>query len=213
VLFYIIYTYTQDAKNKAIEELECHSRDGFIASSHNKGGFRVRVFTDIATLNNSGYVVAHEKAQAEIERQIEYGYKQASEITYERFKAFFDAHKIEPKDVNYCHLSNLQIKSGSNTFDEVVEYIQDAEHECLGGSENTIMFEVRFMYHGCENGIHSASVSAAVNTESPYHREKISWAPNVFCEGGKEVEITWRKNNGLKLKLKRALNKVTSEVL
>lgn len=202
--------YKLDAE--ALSSIECQSRDGFIASSANRGGLIYQNFTDLMSYWGGGYSVSHDAAQKEIERQIELSLKDASESTYNHFKPFFDAHKIKPEQVNYHHLQDLAERAGSNTFDEPIQHIQDAELECLGGDQSSIMHELRFLYHGKENGVHSASVSAAVNTEGPYHRSSISWAPGVFCEGSKELEITWRTQKELKTKLTKALAKVSKAV-
>lgn len=69
------------------------------------------------------------------------------------------------------------------------------------------------MYHGQEAGIHKASVSVAINTEGPYHRSHIPWSPDTFCEGTKEIEISWKTESGLKKKLVKALKQAKEEVL
>ena len=196
----------------AIESIECQVRSGFIPFDHNRGGLVYQNFTDLSAYWGGGYSCNHKDAAKDIERQIEYSLKMAADATYDRFKAFFDAAKIPKSKINYCDLVELQENSNSDTYDEIVSYIQDAETECLSGDYSSIMHEIRFMYHGEENGIHRASVSAAVNTEGPYHRSHISWAPGVFCEGSKEVEITWRTEGGLKRKLKKALAEVSKAV-
>jgi hypothetical protein len=200
-------------EKEAVEQIECRSRDGFISFSHNKGGLRCCVFTDLMGFWGGGYSVSHKGAQAEIKRQTEHFLEQARDATYECFKSFFDAQGIAKERCTYHELSELSEESGSSAFDEVVRFIQEAESECLGGNDNSIMLELRFLYHGCDKGAHSASISAAVNTEGPYHRQHIPWAPNVFCEGAKEVEITWKKTSALDTKLKRALKVVCEEVL
>ena len=189
--------------DECIENVECHSRDGFIPFSHNKGGLEYNNFTQLSDYWGGGYSVAHAKAQAEIERQIEYSLQCAHE-TFETNNA--EELKGIPADKrNYHDLYELG-------HGKLAEKLSNTEHENLCGDESSIMHSFRFLYHGCEDGIHSASVSAAVNTEGPYHRSHISWAPNVFCEGAKEVEITWRTESGLKRKLKKALADVSKAI-
>lgn len=197
---------------EAIEAVECMRRDGFIPFASNRGGLVYRNFTDLMGYWGGGYSVSHEGAQANIESQIEYSLQCASNDTYAAFKPFFDAHGIKPEQVTYSNLEELSTKAGSNTFDEVLQHIQDAELENLSDDQSSIMHEIRFLYHGQEDGEHSASVSAAVNTEGPYHRSHISWSPGTFCEGAKEVEITWRTQSELKKKLTAALAKVSKAI-
>jgi hypothetical protein len=196
--------------DECIEELEYESRDGFMPFSHNHGGIQYRNFTDLMGYFGGGYSVSHKGAAKEIERQIELSLNMASENTYEKFKSIFDRLAIKKENVTYSYLQDLTEEHPE--LEDTVQYIQDAEQECLCGDENSIMHEFRFMYHGKEDGKHSASVSAAVNTEGPYHRSHISWAPGVFCEGSKEVEITWKTQSELKKKLKAALAKVSKAV-
>jgi hypothetical protein len=179
-----------------IEALECRSRDGFIPYPHNHGGFEINGFTDLMSIYGSGNYPAHEGARKEIDRQIDYSVDCAKE--------------------DYCKLKGITLEylnsiiSGDD-HKEREEYL-DYQDEYLRGDDNSIMYQVRFMYHGVERGIHSASLSVAVNTEGPYHRSSISWAPNVFCEGAKEVEITWKIDSSLKAKLKKALDTLTKDV-
>jgi hypothetical protein len=154
------------------EEIECHSRDGFIPFGHNRGGLTYRNFTTLLDYYGGGYNAAHKGANDEIWRQI-----------------------------------NLVLDERPESAEASDEHL-----DALGSDDSSIMHEIRFMYHGCENGVHRASVSCAVNTEGPYHRSHISWAPNVFCEGAKEVEITWKTDGGLARKLKRALAETSKAV-
>mgnify|MGYP003439439781 CR=1 FL=1 len=191
---------------EAIEDIECHARDGFIPFSHNRGGIQYRNFTDLMGYFGGGYSCTHKGASKEIERQIEYSLNLAAENTYSKFEALFKKIKLSKKKVSYSEIEERarNTKKYKEELREASSYIQDQEYESLGG-ESTIMHEFRFLYHGQENGIHSASVSASINTEGPYHRSSISWAPNVFCEGAKEIEITWKSDAELKRKLKKAL--------
>jgi hypothetical protein len=214
-----LYPYDDDA----IEFLECHSRDGFIPHSFNKGGLEIKGFTDLMGIFGSGQFPSHEGARKEIERQIEYSINLVSESVFERNQEVLESRGITQKQTTYGHIQDLidaQKKQltldgkpqRDGDLDNILEDIQETETEILGGSESSIMYTMRFMYHGKDNGTHSASISAAVNTEGPYHRSHISWAPNVFCEGAKEVEITWRTQKELRQKLKKALEQVSKKV-
>lgn len=191
------------------EKIECRRRDGFIPYSHNRGGLVACQFTDLINLWGSGTQVAHVKAQAEIERQIEYSLELAKESFFEEFETELKNLDIMDKTdtrLNYHDLHEMQQV-------QLAEKLSMTEHEHLSDGDSSIMFETRFMYHGQdEEGIHSASISCAVNTEGPYHRSSISWSPGTFCEGSKEVEIEWTTDEELQTKLSAALNKTSSEV-
>lgn len=197
-------------EEECIEDIECHSRDGFIAFDSNRGGLTYHNFTDLGEYWGGGYKVAHKAANTEIQRQIDYNFKCLAESTFKKFEELLVSKNITEVACNYHTISEL-IDAGIKGLEEVRQYIEEGETEVLGG-ECSIMHEFRFLYHGDEAGIHSASVSAAVNTEGPYHRSSIAWAPKVFCEGSKEVEITWRTQTELKKKLKAALTKVSKAV-
>ena len=196
------YCYKSD--EDAIDSIECHSRDGFSPHSWNKGGIEYNNFTDLMSYFGGGYSVSHTETNAEIERQIEYSLECANE-------SFRDNHLLELQDIpqakrNYHDLYELGLGS-------LAEKLSEYESESLCDDQSSIMHSIRFMYHGVDSkGIHSASVSCAVNTEGPYHRQHISWAPGVFCEGAHEVEITWRNDNGLKTKLTKALKQCSGKV-
>lgn len=189
----------------ALESIECKGRSGFIPHSWNKGGFQYNNFTDLMAYWGGGYSCKHPAAKIEIERQIDYGLDSA----IENFRANNDLKLndlgVTKEQTNYHDLYELG-------HGELAEELSSYENENLSG-ESSIMHTLRFMYHGKDDkGLHAASVSAAINTEGPYHRSHISWAPNVFCEGASEVEITWRNNAELKRKLEAAFKKVHKAV-
>lgn len=198
--------YSQD-----FEDIECKSRDGFICASHNQGGLILRGFTDLNMLWGTGNSPSHKGAAAEIERQIEYNLKLISEDLFKEYAVLFKSLGLGPDKANYSALEDLVNKHPE--LDAPLTRIQDMESNYMGDDDSSIMFEVRFMYHGLEDGKHTASVSAAVNTEGPYHRSHISWAPTVFCEGSEELEITWSTPKELAVHLDAALNTTTTNVL
>lgn len=170
----------------AFEEIEFERRDGFIPNSLNKGGLLWRNFTTLREYYGSGYEPANQKAAKEIERQINYDH----EISLKVFKEKFPNEKSDINNDNYYEILSRN----------------------LSDDYSSIMHEIRFMYHGVENKKHYASISVALNTEGPYHRSHISWAPNVFCEAAKEVEIRWSNNTELKSKLNKHLKKLINEM-
>lgn len=66
-----------DYCDKGIEELECMSRDGFVAASHNCGGFDRIWLTDLNWFNGTGYGCG--ALDSRIEEQIEHNLKLAEE--------------------------------------------------------------------------------------------------------------------------------------
>lgn len=201
--------YISDAD--AIDEIECESRPGFIVSNMNKGGLVYKNFTDLASYNSHNDP-AHKGAAKNIRKQLDYMVDLLQENVFEKFKELFKANKIKThKKLSYSLIDDLVAKNSQ--FIEVLEYYENIEPEFLSSEDCSIMHEFRFMYHGKnEAGKHMASVSAALNTEGPYHRQSIPWAAGVFCEGAKEIEITWTNNKDLKVKLEKALKKVSKEI-
>lgn len=206
------------SNDESIEEIEFESRDGFMAFDHNRGGLMYRNFTDLMGYLGGGYTPTHEGAAKEIERQVEYGFKSIREDLYEEHKGLFLRLDIAENDIDYNSIdeyvqqSELLNECDKAVLEKILQDIQEMESERLGGNDASIMHELRFIYHGKENGVYTASVSAAVNTEGPYHRSHISWSPGTFCEGSKEVEIKWKTNAELKRKLDKAFKKVSKEI-
>lgn len=175
----------KDSKDCFLKE-ECVYRDGFIFKSYNKGGIYWRNFTTLEAYWNSGHQPKNKDAAKSIQKQIE----DSEEFVLKTFKKNFPKEK---PDIN------------NDNFYEIL-------YAYLTSDYSSIMHEIQFMYHGFDNKKHTASVSVALNTEAPYHRSHISWAPNVFCEAAKEIEISWSTNTELKNKLDKLLKKLIKEI-
>lgn len=201
------YMSTSDA----FESVECERRSGFIPFEHNKGGIRYKNFTDLFDYWGGGYTPAHDGAAKEIERQIDLSFKYLRESIFANHKELLESKGITVDQCDYHTMGELA--EADPSLERVHRDIENGESEALGGTENSIMHEIQFKYEGKnDKGIHVAYVSAAVNTEGPYHRSSISWAPGVFCEGCVGVEIKWKNNAELKRKLDKALTKVCKAV-
>lgn len=197
--------------DECIEELDCRRRDGFIPNRDNLGGLIYRNFSNLMDYYASGHLPMHVKAEEVIEQQVSYTFENIAEDIYNDYKDLFDKHELTKDDANYNTIQ--EIAETYPEFKEVLDEIEDYESNSLSCNESSIMHELRFMYHGKDaKGRHRASVSAAINTEAPYHRSNISWSPNTFCEGAKEIEITWTTQADLKVKLKKALAKCSKEI-
>lgn len=193
-----------------VEEVEFKHRDGFIPSSYNRGGFDAIGFTDLISLWSSGTEVSHKKAQAEIERQIEASFDYLRDDLSEKYSELMTKFNLTKEDLTYRNLDKLSEKHPELT--DLFKAFEEGEDSYLSDDSSSIMFSARFLYHGYDNGTHSASISAAVNTEGPYHRSHISWSPSTFCEGAKEIEITWANEKEFKRKFIKALNQCIKEV-
>lgn len=215
------------SEEDCISDVECHSRDGFTAYNHNKGGFLYRNFAEQYDYYGGGYELAHIEANNCLQKIINENLENASQIVIhdigaEEFEYYFSSDKSK---VTCEHINEVieALQKGDSNYGFKNENIsklegwatlfQDTRDGGLVGDNSTVMHEFRFMYHGKNRkGLHTASVSAAVNLEAPYHRSSISWAPGVFCEGAKEVEITWKNQAELKRKLSKALKQVSKAV-
>lgn len=194
-----------------LDDIEYQSRDGFIAYDSNRGGLTYQNFSDLDAYWGGGYSVAHKQAAKEIERQIDYSFELLREDVFKTHETILVTAGITQEQCDYHTLNEASDKD--ETLYPAFRYLEDQENDYLGGESSSIMHEFRFLYHGKDpKGLHSASISAAINIEGPYHRSSIPWAPGVFCEGVKEVEIKWRNNAELKRKLDKALNKVSKAI-
>ena len=170
-------------------------------------GLVINDFTDLSYFSDNCESVSHKGAADDIQRQIDVGLQFAREGFFEKYEAELKTLEIESADDVSYH--DLEGKGRSDLAEEFSEY----ERENLSDDSSSIMYQVRFMYHGTdEKGNHTASVSCAVNTEGPYHRSSISWMPGVFCEGAKEVEIGWKTEKQLQTRLAKTLKDVSAEI-
>lgn len=202
-----------------LENIEFERRDGFIPNSDNCGGLTYRNFTDLMEYWSSGHNPAHIEANNEIKRQIDYWFKIISKDIYSDNKSLCLELNIGENECNYYSLQQFEETSELLKDDQRIQLtkmlndIQEMESSRLSGEDSSIMHELRFMYHGVNNkGMHEASVSAAINTEGPYHRSSVSWMPGLFCEGAKEVTIKWKNNAELKRKLNKAFQVVSKAI-
>ncbi len=196
--------HTNEIEGK-IETIECEARDGFIPYSHNKGGFTCIGFTYVGNIVGSGYFPSHKEAATDIQKQQDYMLECLSEEIYAKYKELFDSLGLTDKDGYYHKIGDIAEKDPR--FEKVQSDIENGEC-CMGDGQDSVMYELRVMYHDDNK----ASVSAVVNTEGPYHRSFISWAKDVFCEGAKEVGIEWVDKNDYATKLKDALDTVIKPI-
>lgn len=121
-------------------------------------------------------------------------------------------HQGAADEINRQWDYNRELVAEDNpSLDSESDDFFDKVYESADDSESTVMYEIQAMYHGKDNNRHSMSISAAVNTEGPYHRRSISWAPKVFCEGATESEIVWQTAAEFKKKFERAVKNVVKQ--
>lgn len=184
--------YTKDA-----EEIECRSRDGFSAHSHNKGGIDVNGYSDLQSFWGSGTEPADEKAAAKIQALIDMSLKQASESFFEKHEALFTKWNLTIDDANYHRMEEIE-NSPNPEFAGLANEFSELENECLSGDYSSVLYQTRVMYHGESSGIHSMTIFSSISaSDAPYHRS---------TDGIKEILITWKTPQGLKTKLAKALN-------
>lgn len=170
-----LYPY---AFKDAYSEVEYVRRDGFIPNSFNHGGGEITLFGTVNYMMGSGYMPASKLAAKEVNAAYEYNQKLALEELY-------------------------PTKTREQLTDDESERVSDRADEL--GNDDTIMHQVRIMYHGSERGIHSATVQVAINWEFPYHRSSLpAWAGGGKTEDYIEVEVTWKKHESGVKKLSKA---------
>lgn len=188
----------------AIDSIECHSRDGFIAWDHNRGGFEYSNFTCIGTMEGSGYFPKAKASNDKVSKIINASYQESAEIFFEDNEALFKKFGITIAQCTYRNIEELE--QANPELKGKAEELSELECSNMSDENSTVMYNLRFMYHGKSvKGLHSASVSAALNFEAPYHRPGRE-------ELAKEIEITWRNVSELKRKLRAALKKTVKEV-
>jgi len=154
-----------------ITSIECLSRDGFIANNYNKGGFEASSFNDARSIEGSGVHPASERACKAIAEFVE------------------SNHEDALKDLGFTAEQELTEEQQEELYEKQDEY----------GSGDTLMYQVRIMFHGLERGVYSVTVQVAINWEAPYHRSKSDF------EDYTEVEVAFRKLSNGKAKISKAI--------
>jgi hypothetical protein len=173
---------------REVEEIEYKSRDGFIPSEANRGGWEYTDFTTVDHVNGSGCFFA------------------SKEATKRAKKYYDDAFKECQKQLGMRRFPQNE-KKREELYEAVTEYLRD----------ETIMLNVRVMYHGVDDkGTHVASVSGVVNWEAPYHRSSGALYRNagvrMQTEDAHEIEISWKTEKQLRTCLAKALAEVKSKL-
>ena len=160
------------------EEIECRSRDGFWAASHNHGGFEREWTTDLMNIRGSGTDLGDYITTDEAHKE----YEDAIECYISENEADF---KDIPEDKrNYQDLYEMDLSDLAETMDE---YAMD----WLGGC--SISFGYRARYEGKQGAWHTLVIYAcAIQSEyySAFRGETLV-----------EIEIKFRNATELQSKL------------
>jgi hypothetical protein len=192
---------TECWEGREVEPIECMSRDGFIANTSNCGGYEYKGFTTVDMIVGSGNYPTSKEARKQIDRQYELNEQHARES----LQSEFITYNIPQDKQNYHDLYELG-------YGRLAERLSESVSE--RSADDTIMYSLRIMYGGKdESGVHTAWVSAAVNWESPYHRQSISWMSGYKCEHAKEIEVTFKTLTQAKKKLVAAMKKTMKEII
>ena len=180
---------------KKIDSIECRSRDGFSAHSHNCGGFDKSWVTDLSSIWGSGAGVGkYDQTSADNE------YDEAREtfIKYDASEETKALLALMPEDKRDYH---GLIESGQ---DEIAEKMDEYCRDYLTSSH--IWFGYRAMYEGSANGWHTLVIYAAVN---------LSEYEGPMGKGGDtlaEIEIKFRNVTELSKKLEQARSELESAI-
>jgi hypothetical protein len=164
----------------SISNISCERVDGYVPSSHNKGGKEVSgmVLSMASAVDNCSNSEANEKMN------------NISNETYnDAIETFFNENKEK---------LNIESKQELETLLNEDEALQNSFHEHLDSSseDEAVMFKVRILYTGIEDEKMSFIVDAQVNWEFPYFRDNKGCSAFISTEFsvknsedfGKEVE-------------------------
>lgn len=127
--------------------IECRSRDGFSPFSHNKGGVNVTGYTDLMYMQGSGYYPSAKKSSELINSIIDNSLQLATEQFFEENNELLTKNGFDSvSKVSHRDLLDSENKEVQALSEELSEF----ENEYLSGDENSVMFEIRAMYHGMD---------------------------------------------------------------
>lgn len=172
------------------QPLECRSRGGFIAHSHNCGGFDVTYMTDMRMLWGSGYTIGT------------IGDEEISEELSTCYEAFQYDHKNGLINIPEEHQSDYHWLY-DNGHEDIAEALSEYENSWL--SEETIHYGVRAMYEGRSGIWHTLCIYTGLNQSQYYH---------AFSNGSTTLgtyEVKFRNATELKEKLYKIKEKIESD--
>lgn len=135
-----------------VEAIACQRVDGFIPSSHNKGGYEASGF--ILSLSSATCYAKNEKAKEALERMDNDAYQTVAEEFLKTISGVETVSALED------YLS--QNEEAQEAFNEKLQEYQD---------DDAVKFSVRVMFHGFEDGEYVFTVDSQINWEMPYFRD------------------------------------------
>ena len=179
------FTDTEDR----LESISCERVDGFIPSSHNKGGYSVSAM--VLSLETALINVNNDEATAKLNELISDADK---EVGTELFKE--KAEELESKGVT-SYQEFVEYMKNNNEYDEIYN---DRHNEYC--DDEAVRFELRVMFNGFDGEKYNFTVDSQVNWEFPYFRD------GKGCSAYKEVDLEVSNSDELSSSLEGALSQV-----
>ena len=172
-----------------LESISCERVDGFIPSSHNKGGYSVSAM--VLSLETALTNINDDEATAKLNKLISDADK---EVGTELFKE--KAEELESKGVtSYQEL--VEYMKNNNEYDEI--YNERHNEYC---DDEAVRFELRVMFNGFDGEKYNFTVDSQVNWEFPYFRD------GKGCSAYKEVGLEVSNSEELENSLIGAISQV-----
>ena len=172
-----------------LESISCERVDGFIPSSHNKGGYSVSAM--VLSLETALTNVNDDEATAKLNELISDADK---EVGTELFKE--KAEELESKGVT-SYQEFVEYMKNNNEYDEIYN---DRHNEYC--DDEAVRFELRVMFNGFDGEKYNFTVDSQVNWEFPYFRD------GKGCSAYKEVDLEISNSDELSSSLEGALKEV-----
>ena len=172
-----------------LESISCERVDGFIPSSHNKGGYAVSAM--VLSLETALTNINDDEATAKLNELISDADK---EVGTELFKE--KAEELESKGVT-SYQEFVEYMKDNHEYDEVYN---DRHNEYC--DDEAVRFELRIMFNGFDGEKYNFTVDSQVNWEFPYFRD------GKGCSAYKEVDLEVSNSDELSSSLEGALSQV-----
>lgn len=172
-----------------LESISCERVDGFIPSSHNKGGYSVSSM--VLSLETALTNINDDEATAKLNELISDADK---EVGTELFKE--KAEELESKGVT-SYQEFVEYMKNNNEYDEIYN---DRHNEYC--DDEAVRFELRIMFNGFDGEKYNFTVDSQVNWEFPYFRD------GKGCSAYKEVDLEVSNSDELSSSLEGALSQV-----
>jgi hypothetical protein len=185
----------EQSENFKGEEVESKSRDGFMAFTN--GGYEATWFEYISQFSGSGNSLPTAQLDAEMQRQVDYQYKNAKDRFVEEYPEIVE--ELGEENIDY---NSLQEAGYESEAEQLSEWEMDFD------GDDSIMCEIGAYYYDTENyrgvdGKDTIRLFGVVNLESPYHRRG-------NLEDSYDIDITFDSIEELKEKVAEGLEEIIS---